>query len=69
MTELATFGAVVRATDTHSGRIIWEGTLLGTGGGTLTAGRPPLMDVSSNAIQMSLTNMFRQFYEYRETAN
>ncbi|RMF17550.1 MAG: hypothetical protein D6761_04060 [Candidatus Dadabacteria bacterium] len=66
LTEMATFGAVVRVADARSGRILWEATLNGSGGGTLTAGRPPLMDVSSAAIQEGLEDLFGTLFAWRE---
>lgn len=65
LTELATFAVVAKIVSTESGRVLWSGTLLGTGGSSLSAGRPPLMDISSNAVQAALKSLFTAYDKYR----
>lgn len=65
LTELATFAVVLKIVNVESGRVLWSGTLLGTGGSNLTTGRPPLMDVSSNTVQAALRNLFGAYEKFK----
>ena len=65
LTELATFAVVVKIVSAESGRLLWSGTMMGTGSSGLASGRPPLMDVSSNAVQRALEQLFAQYEKSR----
>jgi hypothetical protein len=65
LTERATFAAVARMASTQSARVVWDGSLVASGGGELATGRPPLIDVSRSAIEEALRRVFESYEDYR----
>lgn len=66
VSEQAAFAVVLRVASTSTGRVLWSGTLLATGGGDLGTSRPALVDVSTRALRQGITEMFEAYTLYRE---
>lgn len=65
VSELATVALTARLASAESGRVIWSGTMLGTGGSDLNPNRPPLSDVSRRTMALAFGRMFDAYNAYR----
>jgi len=65
VTERGTFGVTLRLVSAESGKLIWSGSLTGSGGSDFRVSRPPLTDVSRKTLRQAFARMFEAYDAYR----
>lgn len=66
--ETAAFALVLRVLSADTGRVVWSGTVSGARGGELGAGRPPLTEVSRDALGRAFARMHGAISHWRNSA-